>query len=101
MKDSQYAINKAIKDVESWGILTLMCQMFDTYIHSLDNQRDTIAAFQTQPYKDSPLENIDRLKAAFEAKYDEEFTKIYNQKEKEYEQQKASKNLGQGFQASS
>lgn len=89
MKDHQYAIKKTLKDIESWGILTLMCRMYDTYIHSLDKQRHTIAAFQTQPYKDSPLENIDKLKVAFVKKYREEFNKIYNQKKEEHEATKS------------
>jgi hypothetical protein len=77
--DSQILADKYIKDIESWGILTLMTKMKDVYMRKLDRERDIILGFQTQNYNDSPLENLDKVRDAFERKYQEEFTKIYNQ----------------------
>jgi hypothetical protein len=79
--DSQILTEKSIKEIESWGILTLMTRMRDVYLAKLDLHRSSIAGFQTQNYKDSPLENIDRIRGAFERKYNEEFSKIYRQLE--------------------
>lgn len=53
--------------------------MKDVYMRKLDRERDIILGFQTQNYNDSPLENLDKVRDAFERKYQEEFTKIYNQ----------------------
>jgi hypothetical protein len=77
--DSQILADKYIEDIESWGILTLMTKMKDVYMRKLDRERDIILGFQTQNYNDSPLENLDKVRDAFERKYQEEFTKIYNQ----------------------
>jgi len=76
--DSQILTEKSVKEIESWGILTLMSRMKDVYLAKLDLHRSSIAGFQTQNYKDSPLENIDIIRRAFEQKYDEEFRKIYD-----------------------
>lgn len=75
-----------LKEIDSWGILTLMTKMKDAYVARLDRERDVLLTFQTQNYEDSPLQNLDKIKVAFLAKYDEEFRKIYYQKEKEYDQ---------------
>ncbi len=77
--DSQILTEKSIKEIESWGILTLMTRMKDVYLTKLDLHRSSIVGFQTQPYKDSPLENVDKIRDAFERKYNEEFGKIYKQ----------------------
>lgn len=76
--DSQILTDKSVKEIESWGILTLMTRMKDVYLAKLDSHRSSIAGFQTQNYKDSPLENIDIIRRTFERKYDEEFRKIYD-----------------------
>ena len=80
--NSQIVADKYIQEIESWGILTLMTKMKDSYLRKLDQDRDVLLAFQTQPYEDSPLQNHDRVRNAFERKYQEEFSKIYNQLEK-------------------
>ena len=83
--DSQILTEKSVKEIESWGILTLMTRMKDVYLTRLDLHRSSIAGFQTQNYKDSPLENIDKIRGAFEKKYKEEFGKIYKELEDRYE----------------
>ena len=77
--DSQILADRYIEEIESWGILTLMTKMKDSYLRQLDKEREAILTFQTQPYEDSPLQNHDRVRNAFERKYQEEFAKIYNQ----------------------
>lgn len=73
-----------MKDLESWGILTLMTRMKDHFLYCLDKERSTIMRYQLQPYEDSPLQFLDLYREAFERKFSEEFEKIYNEKENEY-----------------
>jgi hypothetical protein len=84
--DSEISMERIIKDVESWGILTLMMKMKDMYLAKLDKDRASLVGYQTQPYHDSPLKNLDMYRGAFERTFDREFKKIYNQMEKEHEQ---------------
>jgi hypothetical protein len=78
-------IEKYIDDVKSWGILTLMTKMKNSYLRKLEKDRDVICGYQTQDYENSPLQNLDRYIQAFEETYHREFTKIYDQVVKEHE----------------
>lgn len=88
--DSEIALEKNVKEIESWGILTLMQYMRDVCLEKMDNDRKRICVYQTQNYKDSPLSNIDAIRGAFVRKFNEEFEKVFKQKEKEYEERKTS-----------
>jgi hypothetical protein len=75
--ESRIKANKYAKEIESWGILTLMARMRDEYVRQMERERATIFSYQTQPYDDSPLSNLDHIRHAFEKKFAQEFGKIY------------------------
>ena len=84
--DNEIHRDKILSDVDSWGILTLMTQMKDVYLHNLYKQRLQVSVWHTSPYKDSALENLDKFQVKFEEVYDREFKKIYDELERKYEQ---------------
>lgn len=89
--DAQIRIDERVAEIESWGILTLMSRMKEAFLHDLERDRRTLASFWVGKYEDSSLQLMDKLINAFENKYNEEFIKIYNQVEAEYEKRKESK----------
>jgi len=82
--DNEILRDKMLKEVESWGILTLMTRMKDSYLNQLNNERRILSTY-TMTYKDSSLENLDKLMSKFEEVYDREFKKIYKDIERKHE----------------
>lgn len=87
--DNEIHRDKILKDVESWGILTLMTRMKDVYLSYLNKQRLEIFTWSPTTYKDSALDNLDRYREKFEEVYDREFKKIYDKVEADYETTKS------------
>ena len=87
--DNQILTEKTLVEVDSWGILTLMSRMKDVYIQRLNKERDILAGWHTWSYRDSSLENLDLFKWKFEAVYNREFKKIYEELERQYESTKS------------
>jgi hypothetical protein len=58
--------------------------MKDCVLADFDKKRMAVLQFQLVGYDDTPLSNVDNLRNKFEEVYDREFKKLYNQKEKEY-----------------
>jgi hypothetical protein len=92
--ESRIKADRYIKEIESWGILTLMTKMKDEYVRQLDKERAVLFTYQTQSYEDSPLMNLDHIRHAFEKKFAQEFGKIY----KALEDQKIKEELDGIFQ---
>jgi len=82
--ENQKAFDKATKHMDSMGILNLMTYMKECVLSDFDKKRMAILQFQLVGYDDTPLHNLDQLRNKFEEVYDREFKKLYNQKEKEY-----------------
>jgi len=81
---NQKAFDRATKHMDSMGILSLMSYMKDCVLADFDKKRMAVLQFQLVGYDDTPLSNVDNLRNKFEEVYDREFKKLYNQKEKEY-----------------
>ena len=92
--ESRIKAIKYIEEINSWGILALMTKMKDEYIRQLERERAVLFTYQTHPYEDSPLSNLDAIRWAFEKKFTQEFGKIY----KELEDKKMKKELDEIFQ---
>jgi len=79
--ESRIKANKYAKEIESWGILTLMTKMRDEYVRQMEIERAIICSYQTQSYEDSPLSNLDIILHAFEKKFAQEFGRLYKELE--------------------
>lgn len=82
--DSQIVLDKSLKDIESWGILSLMTYMKSVIDVKFDQDRNRILYYQTQDYDDSPLSNLDKIYQTFDLVYRREFGKIYDEIEKKH-----------------
>lgn len=82
--DNQIVLKRALKNIDEMGILTLMNYMKGVVLEKFEEERMVVRRFQLAGYEDAPLSNLDKVRDKFEEVYDREFKKIYNQKEKEY-----------------
>lgn len=82
--DSQITLEKSLKDIESWGILTLMSYMKSVVDVRFDQDRNRILYYQTQDYDDSVLSNLDKIYQTFDLVYQREFRKIYDDLDKKH-----------------
>lgn len=82
--ENQKAFERATKHIDSMGILSLMEFMKHFVLEDFDKKRTAILRFQLVGYDDTPLSNVDQARNKFEEVYDREFKKLYEQKEKEY-----------------
>ncbi len=71
-------LESQIKDIESWGVLTLMQKLHKNYLFDLEEQEKTILMFRQEQYEGSSLEALCKLRDAYERKFDEQFKIVYD-----------------------